>query len=104
MKLSDKVEPRLDKLVKEGSKGDAARALLLRGDMRRNEGKLELAVRNYLRAVWFFGKERQVMPKALLKAGQALEQLRDPRAKRMYTQLVEEYPESPEAQEAKSKI
>ncbi len=104
LKQFDKVEPRLDKLVKDGSRGDAARALVVRGDIRRNEGKLELAVRNYLRAVWFFGRERQVMPKALLKAGQTLEQLRDPRAKRMYTQLVEEFPESPEAQEAKTKI
>lgn len=99
-----KVEPKLDKAIKEGAKPEAARALVTRGDIRRGENKLELAVRDYLRTVWFFERERDVMPRALLRAGQVLEQLRDPRAKQMYSRLVQEYPDSPEAQEAKGKI
>lgn len=99
-----KLEPRLNKIVAEGARRDAARAQILRGDLRAANNQMEAAILDYLRAVMFYASEKDLMPQALLKTASALEQIRDPRAKEWYRRLVEEYPASAEAAEAKKKL
>lgn len=99
-----KLEERCAKMAASGSPSAAARAHLIRGDMRMAENKVEYAVREYLRVVLFYDREKDVMPEALSKAAGALEKSRDPRAKQLYQQLVRDYPNSPEAAVAKKKI
>ena len=103
-KQYSKLEPMLNTLIAGENRTEAARATLLRGDIRAEENKPEAAIRDYLRTVLFYEREAAVMPQALLKTGLALEKLRDPRAKDMFKRLVEEYPQSPEAATAKSKL
>lgn len=99
-----KLEPSLDQAIKSGSRSDAARAQVMRGDIRMAKGEVEPAAMDYLRSAILFESEKAVQPEALLKAGQALDKLRDPRAKDMYRRLVENYPQSPQAQEARSRM
>lgn len=99
-----KLESKLEEMASKGAPADAARALLMRGDIRISEEKMEYAIRDYLRVVLFYQREQAVMPEALSKAAGALEKLRDPRAKALYQQLVRDYPSSPEAAAAKGKI
>lgn len=98
-----RLEPMLKKLIGEGPRTDAARALLMRGDIRAEENKMELAIRDYLRMIYFYERERDIMPAGLSRAANALSKLRDPRAKEKYQQLAQDYPQSPEAAAARGK-
>jgi tetratricopeptide (TPR) repeat protein len=100
----EKLLPALDESISKGSRTDAAKAQIMRGDMRLAQGQVEAAVMDYLRSAILFESETAVQPEALFKAGQGLEKLRDPRAKEMYRKLVSTYPSSSFAQEAKSKL
>jgi tetratricopeptide (TPR) repeat protein len=102
--LHDKLTPSLDQAIKSGSRADAARAQIMRGDIRMAKGEIEPAAMDYLRSAILFENEKDVQPEALLKAGQALDKLRDPRAKDMYRRLVEGYPQSSQAQEARARM
>jgi len=99
-----KLEKELNKVIETGSRPDAARAQIMRGDLRMAQGQLEPATLDYLRTVVLFKSEKASQPEALLKAGDALGKLRDARSKEMYKQLVEDYPSSPEAKKARSKL
>lgn len=101
---SAKLEPRLNRIIAEGARGDAARALILRGDLRLAGNQLEAAVLDYLRTVMFHASEKEQLPTAMFKAAATLERLRDPRAKEWYRRVAEEFPNSPEAAEARKKI
>jgi tetratricopeptide (TPR) repeat protein len=103
-KMFDKLSPSLDQAISSGSRSDAAKAQVMRGDIKLAEGQLEAAVMDYLRSAILFESETSVQPEALMKAGKGLEQMRDPRAKEMYKMLVTKYPASPFAQEARSKM
>ncbi len=100
----DKLSPELDKLIKTGSRTDAARAQVMRGDVKLAQGQIEPAAMDYLRSAILFESEAAVQPEALFKAGEALDKLRDPRSKDMYRRLVEKYPQSPLAQQAQSRM
>lgn len=99
----DKLNPQLDEIIAKGSRLDAAKAQTLRGDIKAGQGQVEGAVLDYLRTVVLFEAEKEAQPEALYKAGEALEKLRDPRAKAMYAKLVQTYPESDYAQKARGK-
>lgn len=103
-KMYDKLLPSLDQAISKGSRSDAAKAQLMRGDIRLAQGQVEAAVMDYLRTAILFESEKAIQPEALFKAGQGLEQLRDPRAKDMYRKLVQNYPSSSYAQDARSKM
>ena len=103
-KQFDKLESQLREVIASGSRTDAARAQVMRGDINMAQSQVELAAMDYLRTVVLFKAEKAVQPDALMKAADALEKLRDGRAKDMYRMLVEEYPASPQAQAAKGKI
>lgn len=100
----DKLLPSLEEAIAKGSRADAAKAQIMRGDIRLAQGQVDGAVMDYLRSAILFESETAVQPEALFKAGQGLEKLRDPRAKEMYRKLVSKYPSSSFAQEAQSKL
>lgn len=103
-KMYDKLETQLAQVVASGARADAARAQILRGDIKAAQGQVEAAALDYLRTVVLFASEKASQPDALLRAGDALEKLRDARAKEMYRKLVNEYPSSPQAAAAKAKL
>lgn len=103
-KQYDKLEQQLKEVIASGSRPDAARAQVMRGDIQMSRNQVELAALDYLRTVVLFKNEKTVQPEALLKAADALEKLRDARAKDMYRRVVEDYPSSPQAQTARAKI
>lgn len=100
----EQLEPMLQSAITSGSRADAARAQVMRGDIRLAQGQIETAVMDYLRTAILFESEADVQPEALFKAGTGLEQLRDPRAKDMYRKVVDNYPSSEYAKDARSKL
>jgi TolA-binding protein len=102
-KMYPKLSADLDELVAKGSRSDAAKAQVMRGDIRMAQNQVEGAVMDYLRSAILFENETEVQPEAIFKAAEGLEKLKDPRAKEMYRKLVQNYPDSPYAQKAKTK-
>jgi tetratricopeptide (TPR) repeat protein len=100
----EKLESKLEEMIKSAPPADASRALLLRGDIRAKAERLEAAVLDYLRVVMFYESEKAVLPEAYLKIAQTLEQMRDGRHKAWYQKLADEFPQSPEAAAAKGKV
>lgn len=96
----------LDLVASSGARPDAARAQIMRGDIQLAQNNLELAALDYLRTAILFAdvKDAAIQGEACFKAAQALEQLRDPRAKEMYAKVVNEYGTSPYAAAAKGKM
>lgn len=103
-KQYDKLTPQLDELISKGSRSDAARALVLRGDVKMAQGQVEPAVMDYLRSALLFENERAVLPEALFKAAEGLERLRDPRNRDLYRRVAQEFGGTPFGQRAQSKL
>jgi len=100
----DRLETLLNDVVARGERVDAARAQVMRGDIKNRRGLTEEALLDYLRTVILFKAATEVQPEALFKAAQALEEMRDPRAREMYQRLVQEFGGSPFAQQARGKL
>lgn len=98
------LEKQLDETIAGGSRSDAARAQIMRGDLRRAQKQIEAAALDYLRTMVLFESEKAHQPEATFKAAQALEELRDRRAKDLYRTVAEQYPNSPYAAEARGKL
>ena len=103
-KQYDKLEQQLASVIATGARADAAKAQIIRGDAKMAQNQIEAAAMDYLRTVILYANEKAVQPEALLKAGDALEKLRDARSKEMFKKLVAEYPASPEAATAKTRM
>ncbi|HMP72437.1 MAG TPA: tetratricopeptide repeat protein [Kiritimatiellia bacterium] len=103
-KQFDRLGTELDQAVAGGSRTDAARAHVMRGDVKLAQGNVEGAVMDYLRSALLFEREAAVQPEALFKAGLGLERLRDPRAREMFQRVVQNHPNSPFAQQARAKL
>jgi len=102
-KQYDKLGPKLDELINKGSRPDAAKAQILRGDIKMSQANVEGAVLDYLRSAILFESEKDSMPEALYKAADGLEKLRDPRAKELYRRVASEFGGTPWAQKAAGK-
>lgn len=100
----DKLETELNELVASGARSDAARAQVMRGDIKLAKGMVEPAVMDYLRTAILFERETAVVAEATFKAAEGLAQLRDPRARDMYRRVTERYPNSPYAAQARGKM
>lgn len=98
---SEKVEAELNEVIAKGSRAAAAAAQLERGDLHAMQNRPQDALLDYLRTVYLFEAQKEVQPRALLKAAQMLEKLRDQRADEFYKKLKDLYPNSPEAAQAK---
>ncbi len=102
-KSYDKMNLQLDELIAKGSRADAAKAQILRGDIKMSQANVEGAVLDYLRSAILFEGQKETMPEALYKAAEGLEKLRDPRAKDMYRRVASEFSGTPWAQKAAGK-
>ena len=102
-KQFDKLSPQLDELIKKGSRPDAAKAQILRGDIKMSQANVEGAVLDYLRSAILFESEKSVQPEALFKAADGLDKLRDPRAKDLYKRVASEFAGTPWGQKAAAK-
>ena len=96
----------LDAVAAAGVRLDAARAQTMRGDIQIAQNNADQAVLDYLRTVILFQdvKDAEIQGEAHFKAAQTLEALRDPRSKDIYRRLVEKFPASPYAAQAKAKL
>jgi TolA-binding protein len=103
-KQYEKLLPQLDELVARGSRADAARAQVLRGDVKMAQGQVEPAVMDYLRSALLYETERATLPEALFKAAEGLERLRDPRSRDLYRRVAQEFAGTPFAQRAQGKF
>ncbi len=106
MKAGDtgKLTGSLDSAIKSGNREEAARAQMQRGDMKMSRGQTEEAVMDYLRTALLFRDVPATQPEALYKAAEGLTQLRDPRAKNLYQDIVDSFPDSEYAAQARTKI
>ena len=90
------LEGELKGLIETGSRGAAASAQLMRGEIDRRKGDFRKAlVGGYLRTVVLFADIKAVQPEALFKAAQCFEELGEtPNAEKMRQKLLAEYPGS----------
>lgn len=102
----DQLEGILSELISDRaqSREDAARAQLMRGDMKMQRQRYEDALLDYLRTVLLFERQTSVQAEALFKAGTALAEMRDPRARDMFRRVVEQHGNSPFAQQARQRM
>ncbi len=98
------LQEEMNELIREGDRSEAARAQLMRGDLKRKQGRVETGLLDYLRTVVLFQAQRDVQAEALFKAGLALEEMRDDRAREMFRKVVEEHGNTPYAQQARERL
>ncbi len=99
-----KLKKKLDEMIKTGGRESAARAQVMRGDIKMSEKSYKDAAKDYLRTVYFFKKVDAVLPEATYKVAVSLEKLRDKRAKIWYKTVVEQFPGSVYAAKARKKL
>lgn len=103
-KKYSKLELALKTEVKEGTRSDAARAQIIRGDILMSQGDTQGAAMDYLKTVLLFKQQQDVQAEALYKAGEALAKMKDPRASEQFKEAVQKYPDSPWAGKARAKL
>jgi len=93
----------LDKVIKHGQREGAAIAQVKRGDIYKQQGDAEKALREgYLRTVVLFKGVKSVRPEALFKAAKAFDELGEqPYAEKMRKLLLEEFPNDPYSEKVK---
>lgn len=96
----------LDAVAASGSRPDAARAQIMRGDIQTAQNDITQAALDYLRTAILFDdvKDAEIQGEAHFKAAQALEALRHSNAKDLYRRLVAKFPSSSYAAQARGKL
>jgi tetratricopeptide (TPR) repeat protein len=90
--------------IASGSREAAARAQVVRGDMKAASGQHEEALLDYLRTAILFKAQAAVLPEATCKTAVALKNLNDPRAAEYFQKVIDEFPESEYAEQAKEEM
>lgn len=83
-----------DEDAASGSREAAARAQVVRGDMKFAAGQYEEALLDYLRTAILFREQTAVLPEAMYKTAVALRKLNDPRAAEYFQKVMKEFPDS----------
>ena len=91
----------IDEDIASGSREAAARAQVVRGDMKAAGGQYEEALLDYLRTTILFRAQTVVLPEATYKTAVALKNLNDPRAAEYFQKVMDEFPKSEFAELAK---
>ncbi len=95
----DKLLPMLDEVIRQGGRQPAARAQMIRGNLRMEEGEIEKALYDFLRTATLFRTMIEFQPEALYRAAVCYEQLgQSEKAQRFIERLQTEFPESDYAQ------
>lgn len=94
----------VDEDIASGSREAAARAQVVRGDMKAAAGQPEEALLDYLRTAILFEDQTVVLPEATYKTAVALKKLNDPRAVEYFQKVVDEFPKSEFAELAKGEM
>lgn len=84
----------VDEDIASGSREAAARAQIVRGDMKAKSGQIEEALLDYLRTAILFEDQTDVLPEATYKTAVALKKLSDPRAAEYFQKVIDEFPDS----------
>jgi len=100
----DKLDGELDVFIRDGNREQAAKAQIMRGDINAARKQWDNAVLDYMRTAILFESEKAVQPEALFKTAEAMEQLRDARAKDYYKKVVDQYGSSEYAEKARKKL
>ncbi len=94
----------IDEDIASGSREAAARAQVVRGDMKAASGQYEEALLDYLRTTILFRAQTAVLPEATYKTAVALKNLNDPRAAEYFKKVIDEFPKSEFAELAKKGV
>jgi len=94
----------IDEDIASGSREAAARAQVVRGDMKAAAGQYEEALLDYLRTALLFKEQAAVLPEATYKTAVALKKLNDPRAAEYFQKVTKEFPDSEFAEMAKKGV
>jgi len=100
----DEVAKMIDEDIASGSREAAARAQVVRGDMKAASGQYEEALLDYLRTAILFKAQTTVLPEATYKAAVALKKLNDPRAAEYFQKVMNEFPTSEFAELAREGV
>lgn len=100
----DETAALVDEDIASGSREAAARAQIVRGDMKAKSGQIEEALLDYLRTAILFEDQTDVLPEATYKTAVALKTLSDPRAAEYFQKVIDEFPNSEFAEEAKGEM
>jgi tetratricopeptide (TPR) repeat protein len=95
------VSSMIDEDIASGSRETAARAQLVRGDMKAAAGQHEEALLDYLRTLLLFKEQSAVLPEAAYKTAMALKKLNDPRSAEYLQKVIRDFPDSEFAVKAK---
>ena len=93
-----------DEDIASGSRAAAARAQIIRGDIKSAGGQVEEALLDYLRTAILFRDQLAALPEAFYKTAGALKKLHDPRAGEYFQKVIEEFPDSEFATLAKGEL
>ncbi len=91
----------IDEDIASGSREAAARAQVVRGDMKAAAGQYEEALLDYFRTALLFEDQKVVLPEATYKTAVALKKLNDPRAAEYFQKVIKAFPDSEFAELAK---
>ncbi|MBC8207127.1 MAG: hypothetical protein ISR85_03980 [Kiritimatiellales bacterium] len=101
---TEEVAKMIDEDIASGSREAAARAQVVRGDMKAAGGQYEEALLDYLRTAILFKAQTAVLPEATYKTALALKNLNDPRAAEYFQKVMDEFPKSEFAELAKGEM
>jgi tetratricopeptide (TPR) repeat protein len=91
----------IDEDIASGSREAAARAQIVRGDIKAAAGQYEEALLDYFRTALLFEDQKAALPEATYKTAVALKKLNDPRAAQYFKKVVDKFPDSEFAEPAK---
>lgn len=94
----------IDEDISSGSREAAARAQIVRGDLKSSAGQYEEALLDYFRTAILFRAQTAVLPEATYKTAVALRKLKDPRAAEYLKKTMNEFPETEYAELAKEEM
>lgn len=83
-----------DEDIASGPREAAARAQVVRGDLKAASKQYEEALLDYLRTALLFREQTAVLPEATYKTAVALKKMNDPRAAEYFQKVTKEFPDS----------
>lgn len=103
-KKMSSLESHLSDMISSGDRKAAAFAQLMRGNIELQRQDYKAAAKDYLRTVYFFRNQTEVMPEATFKLAEALDKMRDKRAREWYQTVVDSYPGTEFASKARANL